>query len=165
MATGERECEACEEGTVRRWAHAGRTYEYRRGLELPIPEDLALEECDRCGELYLDEAEADALREAMRKPYLEWQASEARALVDRITHAIPGITQRQLERALGVTATYLSHVLKGRKEASQTLMTLLEEFALHPRDVVRKLELKPWRSVPSAKRRRRAVAKAARFRR
>ena len=150
MTNEQAKCEVCGVGSVRRTARAGRTHEYRRGLELPVPADVQLDECDHCGEIYLDETDAEALHGALRGPYLEWQKTEIAALVERITDALPGIMQREIERALGVTGTYLSHLLAGRKEASRTLLTLLEEFALHPRDVRRKLDLRSWRDVPYA---------------
>jgi transcriptional regulator with XRE-family HTH domain len=123
---------------VRLLKKAGRVEEYRRGVPLPIPEDFAIPTCPTCGEEYFTVELSEALAKLQAPLFAEWQRAHCEPLVDRIRKAHE-ITLRELEEACGVTGTYLSHVLAGRKEASLTLIRLLEAYAAAPKELARQL--------------------------
>ena len=58
------DCDLCR-GPVTKATGPGRTREYRAGITLEIPEDLAIPTCRKCGETYLTTAEAEALEEVL----------------------------------------------------------------------------------------------------
>lgn len=58
-------CGACG-GDVLTKLGPGRTYELRRGLSLPVPEDFGIPTCTECGEEYLTVELADSLAERLR---------------------------------------------------------------------------------------------------
>jgi transcriptional regulator with XRE-family HTH domain len=121
----------------------GRTEEYRRGVLLPVPADFEIPTCPTCGERYLSAERGERLARLQAPMFAEWQ----RALVAPLVAAIRkenGVTLRQIERACGVSDTYLSHVVAGRKEASLTLIRLLEAFAHAPSEFIRQLNGEPW---------------------
>lgn len=118
---------------VRTVTGVGRTYEYRPGIKLPIPEAFPTNVCDECGELYLTAEEAEQLEQALEPAFAEY----CNDLVDTAcTRA--GVTIRDLEQAAGVTHTYLSKVKNG-KQASVSLLRLLQAFARFPDEVHRHL--------------------------
>lgn len=124
-------------------AGKGRTREYRFGLQLPIPDDALIPTCRGCGETWLSVEDAAALDALQAPAYAAWQKAHCTKVVDRI-QARHGATLREIERACGVTATYLSHVLSGRKEASATLVRLLEAYSLSPSEYVRQRDGGSW---------------------
>ena len=97
----------------------GRTREYRRGVLLPVPDDFPIPTCVGCGEEYLSVAEAEALDRLQQPVFVERQKRHCGEVVDRIK-ATHGVTLRAIEQACGVTGTYLSHVLAGRKRAPRS---------------------------------------------
>jgi transcriptional regulator with XRE-family HTH domain len=119
-------CPECG-GDVQLVARRGRTREYLRGVFLPIPKDFGIPTCTRCGEesMSADISEKlDAhLSEALR------QLLNAHVATVRERH---GVTQRDIEDALRVTRSYLSHLLSGRKPPSGTLVEMLALFAEVP---------------------------------
>ena len=129
--------------TVKRKTGPGRVREYRRGVPLPIPSGFAIPTCTACGEEYLSLEEAQRLDDAQRPAFLKWQGAHCREVVARIKTA-HGVTLREIERACGVTGTYLSHVLAGRKEASATLLYLLEAYAASPSEFRRRITGASW---------------------
>lgn len=125
----------------------GRTREYRRGVLLPVPDDFPIPTCVGCGEEYLSVAEAEALDRLQQPVFVERQKRHCGEVVDRIK-ATHGVTLRAIEQACGVTGTYLSHVLAGRKEASATLVYLLEAYSLSESEFRRRLSGGSWAQAP-----------------
>jgi hypothetical protein len=119
----------------------GRTHEYLPGVVLAVPNDFAIATCQKCGERYLTSAESEALEARLVGPYAEY----CRELVQAV-RARTGVTLREVELASGVTATYLSHVLAGRKQPSLMLVRLLQAFARHPEELRRHQAGGDWRS-------------------
>lgn len=117
-------------GKVELKSGPGRTHFYRRGLALPVPESFEIPTCSACHEEYLSVERAEALNAALQPSFVELQKSHCREVVETIK-AQHGATLRQIEIACGVTPTYLSHILAGRKEASDTLVYLLEAYSRH----------------------------------
>lgn len=55
--------------------------------------------------------------------------------MEYLLEAIQGrarVTAQQIEKVCGLTPTTLDHILGGRKEASETLVSLLELLACYP---------------------------------
>lgn len=119
-------CPECG-GEVQLKARAGRTREYLKGVRLPIPAGFGIPTCTKCGEesMSLDVSEkldaqlSQVLTERLQK-YVE---------TIRRNHSV---TQAEIEDALRVTRSYLSHVLSGRKPPSGTLVGMLSLFAEVP---------------------------------
>ncbi len=148
MTTIPKKCETCGAAVEMR-SGAGRSHEYRRDLALPVPDAFEIPTCVQCGEIYLNEDGYRALADAQKPAFLEWQKKHLAEVIDTIKSA-HGVRLRDVERAADVTATYLSHLLGGRNEASQTLINLLEAFALHPGEFQRKLRGKSWEAAKIA---------------
>lgn len=121
----------------------GRTYEYRRGVRLPVPSTFEIPTCNDCGERYFSSERSEALDALLKPVFAEWQTAHCNEVVERI-QARHGTTLRELERACGVTPTYLSHILSGRKAPSDMLVFLLEAYALTPAEFVRRKDGVPW---------------------
>ncbi|HEX7604327.1 MAG TPA: helix-turn-helix transcriptional regulator, partial [Polyangiaceae bacterium] len=121
----------------------GRMREYRRGVPLPVPDDFGIPTCAGCGEEYLSVEQAEALDALQAPAYAKWQTEHLTKVIRQI-QAAHGVTQRDIEGACGVTGTYLSHVLSGRKEASATLVSLLEAYSLYPLEFQRRREGGSW---------------------
>lgn len=123
----------------------GRKREYRAGTILEVPVDHAIPTCEECGETYLTTAEAEALDVRLQQAHTEY----CKRLVDSVRKRA-NVTQRELEVALGVTPTYLSHLVSGRKQASLQLVRLLQAYAVHPDEVTRHLRGGDWVTAMSA---------------
>jgi transcriptional regulator with XRE-family HTH domain len=114
-------------------------FTYRRGSKYELPADFEVPTCSACGAMFFDESLREAAKAALKPMYLADQRTHLTFLMETI-HEKAGVSNRDVERACGVTRTYLSHLLKGRKEASEPLIGLLEAFAIHPADVHRRLQ-------------------------
>jgi len=134
----------------------GRTHEYRRGVPLPVPDDFPMPTCTGCGEEYMSVEQGTALEARQAPAYAAWQMDHLGAVVRRL-QSVHHVTLRQIEAACGVTGTYLSHVLAGRKEASSTLVYLLEAYAAAPREFRRRLAGEPTQAGSASSRRVRSV--------
>lgn len=141
-------CGACGERVALKTG-PGRAYEIRRGVTLPVPKTFGIPTCTGCGEEYLSVERAERLTQLLEPALGRWQSAHCTEIVDRIreTH---GVTLKEIERACGVTPTYLSHVLAGRKVASATLVFLLEAYALAPGEFARRLAGVPWTEAVAA---------------
>ena len=128
----------------------GEVREFRRGIRVPVPERVLLPRCDGCGETYLGEEDDARVDAAVRAVFLDSQ----RALYARCVEALQrehGVTLREIEATCGVTPTYFSHVMKGRRVASVTLTRLLEAFVASPAEFERHLERAPGRAAAPAR--------------
>lgn len=112
-------------------AKPGRTREYRRGVVLAVPDTFELPTCSACGEEFSIPEVSEALDAVLREEFLERQRYELAACTRaiRLRH---GVDQKTIEDACGVTRTYLSHLLAGRKEAGEPLMRLIKIFVIAP---------------------------------
>lgn len=143
-------CTECLKGKLVPQGGAGRLFTYRRGSSYELPEDFLVPTCEACGADFLDDALEEAARELLKPRYLEDQKRHIAYLVETI-RAAASVTNRELEKACGVTPTYLSHLLKGRKEASEPLIGLLESYAIHPEEVRRRLSRRSAHDTDSVK--------------
>ena len=121
-------CSECG-GDVELCAKPGRTREYRRGVALDVPAGFKIPTCTQCGNELMSAAIAKRLDALLRPVFLERQASQLRVCVQALVMR-HSVTQQQIEDACGVTRSYLSHIISGRREASEPLMKLIEVFAL-----------------------------------
>lgn len=138
-------CGVCN-GWVIQKTGAGRLMEYRRGLSLPVPDEYPIATCEGCGEEYFTVEEGEALRKLQAPLYAAWQSAHCGKVVERLRER-HGVTLREIEAACGVTGTYLSHVLAGRKEASRTLISLLEAYSLNPSEFERRRAGGSWEAA------------------
>jgi hypothetical protein len=122
-------CTSCGEGKVRRVARPGRVERYLAVKNLPVPETLALPECDRCGEVYLDDKDEAALTQALEKEYKRLAQAKAQKALEQLRRG--GIRERRLEALLNLSPNYLSRIRAG-KETSGALATILLVFAHNP---------------------------------
>lgn len=121
----------------------GRTAAYRVDVDLPVPPDFTIPTCTGCGERYLTADESRELSAAQAPLYPAWQRDRVQPLIRTIQGA-HGVTLKQIEEVCAVSRTYLSHVANGTKEASRTLLNLLEAYAREPQEFQRKLQKQPW---------------------
>lgn len=113
-------------GEVRLLAKKGRTREYLRGVHLPVPDDFEIPTCVECGEesmvpevgVHLDEVMKNALALEMHRCV-------------RLLRSRYDATNQVIEDALGITRSYLSHLLAGRNP-SPTLVKFLQSFVEVP---------------------------------
>lgn len=47
-------CDSCGIGHMREVKAAGRTFLYRRGIRVVVPEDVSIPTCDHCGDHLMD---------------------------------------------------------------------------------------------------------------
>lgn len=135
------ECDRCD-GPVMLKTGPGRRREFRQGITLQVPEDFPIATCAGCGETYLTTSQAQRLDDLLKDEL----AAECRELVASVRRDAD-LTQKEVELACGVTPTYLSHVLSGKKQPSATLLRLLEAFAIFPCEASRHVAGMPWRAV------------------
>jgi hypothetical protein len=131
-------CAECG-GTIRLVSAKGDWREFRRGVRVRIPDDVLVPRCEGCGETYLGEDDSARLDASARKAFLAEQVAVYTRCVDALQRE-HGATLREIERVCGVTPTYFSHVMKGRRVASLTLTRLLEAFVACPPEFERHRE-------------------------
>jgi transcriptional regulator with XRE-family HTH domain len=129
--------------TVQLATGSGRTREYVRGYNVPIPDDFEIPTCPNCGEIYVVPEVAEELSAVLRREFLRLQQRHYRQMVKILTER-HGVAQKDIVQACGVTPSYLSHVLAGKRQASVTLTRLLEAFVANPAELDRHLEGHPW---------------------
>jgi len=134
-----RRCLECGEGRIRPVTKQGRTMPYRTMLALEIPTEVPIPTCDHCGSEWIDEQTAAALDEVLEQQYrTELQARLKLALQQIETYA--QISGRKLERLLGLSEGYLSHVDNERGNPSAQLVSALALVAEDPKHRLSELE-------------------------
>src|SRR5690606_36678789 len=126
------------------------SFTYRRGFVLEVPEDIEIPTCDRCGAEYIDMDLRDQIKARLKPKHDESQSDHISFLIGAIQNRTQA-SYREIEKACGLTPTYLSHVLSGRREASEQLIALLEAYAVCPSEVQRRLERKSAHDTASVK--------------
>lgn len=111
-------CSECDHGVVEPVGGTGRLFLYRKGCRLELPEEFPVPTCGSCGAQFIDAEVSKAASEVLRPAFMARQAAHVSFLVERIRER-HGCTLGQIEAACGVTPTYLSHVVKGRKEPDE----------------------------------------------
>ena len=113
-------CCRCGAKAVKPRSGKGRTTRYRVMPSLPIPEDVVIPACGKCGSEYLDEETITRLGPVLREVYLAALQSRARTAID--TLAPQYISQRKLECLLGLSQGYLSRLRAGDGNPSPYLV-------------------------------------------
>lgn len=155
-------CNECGARAVTVKTGPGRDYQYRRGFIMELPEELEVPTCDACGAMFINGALEDEVRALLKPEHDQSQASHVGFLIEVIRERT-GLSNRKIEKACGLTPTYLSHVLAGRREASETLIGLLEAYAVCPSEAVRRLERKSAHDTESVKAALNATANPSRW--
>jgi predicted XRE-type DNA-binding protein len=119
-------CDNCD-GQIVVKTGPGRVREYLRGVFLVVPDDFGTPACAQCGKSYMAPEFSEPLDESLRQQ-LTAHVNQCVGIIQKRDN----VTQQQIEDAFGVTRSYLSHLLAGRKEPSATLVKLLEVCALFP---------------------------------
>lgn len=123
---------------------AGRTSEFKLGIPLPVPADFEIPTCVHCGEMYLTVERGEELTRRQAPAYDAWLKNHSVELIE-LLRARHTTTLRHLERASGVTRTYFSKLLSGKKTPSLQLVRLLEAFEAAPEEVQRHLDGRAWK--------------------
>lgn len=122
-------CPECGTRTVEPRAEKGRTLPYRNFPALPIPAELVLPTCTRCGDIRIGAKEAEVLDGALEKAAQETLASLGKQAIEAIQEVA---TQRDVEARLGLSPGYLSKVKRGREVPSAALVSALVLLAVRP---------------------------------
>jgi DNA-binding transcriptional regulator YiaG len=145
-----RSCFTCGEGTIALRNARGLIIPYRDEREVPIDGDVEVHLCDRCGEMMLDEDAALRLDAAQEPAYRRIRVRRAAEAVQGICVALD-ITQRELERLIGVSDGYVSKLLHGRRVPDATTLRLLHLVRADPQAAVRRIaEIAEIGLVPQA---------------
>lgn len=122
---------------------AGRSIAYRTLPALPLPTDVAIPTCSRCGAEFLDAQTHAALAPLLARLY----ADELRRRIHEAIAALWRVTsQRKVESLLGLSAGYLSRLKAGAGTPSPALVLQLQQLALDP--VPRLIEIERIWSEP-----------------
>lgn len=123
---------------------ADRTSDFKLGIPLPVPADFEMPTCVRCGETYLTVERGEELTRRQAPAYDAWLKEHSVELIERL-RARHTTTLRHLEGASGVTRTYFSKLLSGKKTPSLQLVRLLEAFDAAPEELQRHLDGRAWK--------------------
>lgn len=140
-------CSNCERGTVVTRQLAGRKAVALPGVEVVLPEDLALPTCDYCLDYTVPEDREQEVADAVEQSLMNWQKRVVAGWVSALS-ARYGITRKRIATALDVTPEYLSNVTAGTKKSSLRLLRLLRAFVVVPEEFVHALESRPLEQLP-----------------
>ena len=111
-----------------RSAKAGRVDVYK-GLELGLPADLVLTDCDACGFRIINFADGEKIDAALSAAYAAHVRSRIEASMSRMQEA--GVSLAAVEKELGLPESYLSKI-RANAEPSFHLVALLALIAEDP---------------------------------
>lgn len=131
-------CFSCDEGTIARRNARGMVVGHRDEPAVLIEEDVIVHLCDRCGEMLID-ADSAARLDAVLEP--AYRRIRVRRVLDAVAgiQAVLGISQRELERLLGVSDGYVSKLRHGRRVPDATTLRLLHLIHADPHAAVRRI--------------------------
>lgn len=122
-------CAECGERAVAPRAVAGRTSPWKQFASLPVPAEVQVPTCSKCGAEWIDRKTAAGLDVALEQAAAETLTRLAREALDVLGG---GMSQRDLEAKLGLSAGYLSKVKHGKETPSAQLVGLLALLASRP---------------------------------
>lgn len=131
-------CVHCGEGEVRPLAGSKRTATYKNIPGLSLPEDLPIPTCSVCGEQWIDRTTAQAMDAALEQQYQSRLSELAVVHLEKLTEQ--RVTQRRLERILGLSQGYLSKIRAGTSRPSPMLVSCLFLLATDPEGRLREME-------------------------
>lgn len=123
-------CPECG-GEVRLSTGTGRTTHYHK-MVLPLPDDMKLPTCNKCGERYVDSRTAKMVDEVAKPLYRAKLCAMAKAAIDQLTQSHKQYT---VEKALCLSHGYLSHLRAGKRTPTAELVGHLTMLARHPAQV------------------------------
>ena len=130
-------CPQCGTGTIRPVARRGRKMRHKT-MMLEVPAKIAIPTCDHCGEEWFDETTTEKVDAALEDLYRQQLCARARKAIDDMTEA--HVSQRAVERALGISVGYLSKLRSGEKIPSPELVLNLAFIAKDPAKRVHEAE-------------------------
>jgi transcriptional regulator with XRE-family HTH domain len=122
----------------------GRTIRYRNLPALAIPDDFPILTCSRCRFEQLNEKTRAALAPILHEEYRNALRVRIRRAIDTLSHYI---SQRRLEKLLGLSQGYLSRLRAGAGSPSPELVSNLALLAQDPK--VRLSELERYWAKPA----------------
>jgi transcriptional regulator with XRE-family HTH domain len=126
-------CRTCGQGLIAPRNARGTTLAFRDEPIVPLTEDIVIPICSNCGEMRLNESLAEALDAVLERSYGELRRSQATVEISRALAALHA-SQSELERMLGLSAGYVSKLLRGEKITSATVIRFLHVLNAHPRE-------------------------------
>ena len=130
-------CPHCGAKSVRARKGAGRTIPYRTMPTMELPVDLEIPSCGRCMRLYLDRMDAETLSNALQEQFLASLHTRICIAIDTLSQHI---SQRRLERLLGLSQGYLSRLRAGAGNPSPELVCHLALLCQDPEARLAELE-------------------------
>ncbi len=141
-----RRCAECG-GMIRLVAKPGRRGRYKT-MMLPIPASLKIPTCASCGSEWIDRATGAAIDVLLERAFRGELRARAKDAIERIAKQV---TKQRLERLLGLSQGYLSHLTAGDRDPSPELVSQLALIARAPKQRVRELEdFWGWKSKDAA---------------
>lgn len=137
MNATNRRCRACGVGRVKPLVNGDRRFSYRTLENLRLREAVAIPTCDYCGAEWIDEPTAEAIDSGLQRVFRDELHARTNAALDSI---VAVISQRQLERLLGLSQGYLSKLRAGERDPSPDLLGLLGLIARDPAERIRELK-------------------------
>jgi len=131
-------CVECGKGKISPTAKKGRKTSYKNLKNLPVPNDLEIPTCNKCGAEYFDKAHAVAIDRALEPVYQQELQIRAAALLEKLTKS--NVTQSKLEALLGLSHGYLSKVRSGARQPSPMLVSCLRLVAADPEGRIKEVE-------------------------
>ena len=122
-------CAECGERAVERLAVSGRRSPWKQFPSLPIPAELEIPTCAKCGAEWFDRKTALAVDAALGREAENLMRRIAREAIDALSLTI---NQRDLEAQLGLSAGYISKVKHGKETPSAQLVAALSLLASQP---------------------------------
>ena len=138
-----RRCIHCGTKAVKPRNGIGRTIRYRTMPCMQIPNDILVPTCGRCKSEYLDEESVGILAPSLQTVYLQSLRTRTRIAIDILSKHI---SQRRLERVLGLSQGYLSRLRAGSGTPSPELSSHLATLCHDP--PTRLMELERFWALP-----------------
>lgn len=131
-------CSHCGVGSAVLKTGTGRCSPYRNLASVPIPDSLPLPTCNRCGQLSLNGTAMAELLPCLEAQYQRILRERARQAIDAL---VKHVSQRKLERLLGLSLGYLCRLRSGKRTSSSALVILLTSMAAAPAAHLKQLGL------------------------
>lgn len=138
-----RRCIHCGTKAVKPRKGIGRTICYRTMPCMQIPNDILVPTCGRCKSEFLDEDAVALLTPSLQTAYLQSLRTRIRIAIDILSKHI---SQRRLERVLGLSQGYLSRLRAGSGNPSPELSSHLAILCHDP--PTRLMELERFWALP-----------------
>ena len=116
-----------------------------RNVRMPIPTDISVQRCSRCRREYLDAKDAASLAAVFKEAYERDLKARVRSAINAVTKVV---SQRRLEKLLGLSQGYLSRLRAGAGNPSPELVTNLSQIARDPK--VRLQEIEGYWASPAS---------------